>query len=375
LKHYDPTSDAIYTTIDVYDRLWNNIGWERFPILKRVSRKINDTFRIPVITLPTPNGVVLCESVNPEDFDRGRLSHALRRRPSPLDLPSIQGSMLGWLPNSVGAVGRFLDPLVELNEGGLSAADAPTHGYRVAATLLSQNPDAAIIPISMPNCQKLYPLWSPIIQRYSVKVVNFSGTEPMDRRWCKEFNYPENFLGPNKPFLWIVAAGNRGVENPALRCPQTLGPLENLIVVAGGNSGGLWKSSDYGRNYADIVADVSSASSSDSGTSYSAARVSAVAARISELYAMLSPWELRLSILFGADIPATPLEVRSGGALNEKLALTIAEAISRLSVEERQSLTSSVAQRILESYFSRSETTRRLNLWKERRLIPWTSVE
>jgi hypothetical protein len=363
-RFVEARSDSAISHVEVYDRLWNKIGEEQFTLLPGISRKSDLASKIPPFFSATRNSVVMCESIDLEAFDRAGILDSLRRRPSPFDSQEARGSFLGWLSNPLGEFRRFLDPLIEFN-GVVGSADAATHGYRVARTLLSSNESIAIIPISAPNCMARYQYWQPVAQQKGVKVVNFSATEPVDRRWCEEFHSTKSFLGQGKPFLWVTAAGNAGLENPALRCPQAIGPAENLVVVARGNSGGLWHQSDYGKFYADIAADVHSSASADVGTSYSAARVSAAAANIASLFATLTPRELRLALLLGAEVPHTPLPVRSGGVLNEADAIKVASVLTESTYLEKP-LTEEKIQRILETFLSKQEADRRFQIWKER---------
>ena len=334
----------------MYDRLWNRLGSERIAVLDEIPAKLELVRHVPQSA--GSNSIVLCESVDLENFDRNGLLGSLSRGPR-------SDSIFGWLPWS------FLDPLVELREGVIPSPDAPTHGLQVANVILAQNDAATLIPISMPNCMKAYSTWAPTVAGTGARVVNFSGTEAVDYDWCQKFFDPSSFLGPDKPFLWVVPAGNEGKENPVRRCPQRFA-AENLIVAAGGSDGGLWGNSDYGLRYADIAADPDG-TAGESGTSYSAGRISAVAAKIAGSYPNLLPRDIRVALLAAANIGWGPLPVRSGGALNDELALKIASSLAEV---PHGSINEKLLRPILELHLSKREAERKLTLFKERKILP-----
>jgi len=141
----------------------------------------------------------------------------------------------------------------------------------------------------------------------------------------------------------VAGAGNAGnLFQPGetlVRCPQALGPLPNLIVAAMGNGQAIDRASDAGRDYADLVCD--GGSSIGQGTSFSSPRVAGAAARLFGLFrepiaedqkrGIDTAYLVRLALLMSAAIPIhegelAPLEVRSGGALDEGRALLLASA-------------------------------------------------
>jgi hypothetical protein len=312
----------------VYDRQWNLIGDQRFDSSAAQARARDFASRVPVATSPAGRNVGFCESLPTNEG----LTSAVVRGP-------VESSLLGWTNHP-------FDGLLDLIDGVFLEPEN-THGQAVAETLIDTFAEAKLIPLSTETCLTEYPRWAPTLQRAGVKVMTLSGTIPVDTRWCDAFYDPQRYLGPNQPFLWVVAAGNAGQRNPNRRCPQTTPHRDNLLVVAGGEDR-LWSGSDYGVDYADLAASPKASRSADVGTSFSAPRVAAVAAQLADRFPSLTPEDLKNILMKSAHVPSPSLDVRSGGALDACGARGLGEAVGRLSVEQRRSLTDAEWKRLAE---------------------------
>lgn len=356
LIHRFIDQDRLLSRVRVFDRRWNNLGEITFSLLEGVSEKENLIGSLSYVSAREPSGIVLCEAVDLKGFEDEGLLNTLRR--------SVEAgtTLFGWMNNPGDSIARWVSPLIELSEGALPVAGSASHGVSVARVLY-QRP---IIPISMPSCLKEFSLWSPLTRAKAIRVVNFSGSYPVDSAWCQRDFPVRDIFSDQARELWVTAAGNSGVRNPTDRCPQSLGVRKNLIVVAGGTSRGLWRDSDYGSSYADIAADPKSETEGEGpGTSFSAPRVADVAAQLSARFPELPVQTIRLALLAGASVPAYPLEVRSGGALNSNDAHWFAEQFSA-----NRALTWDRLFELWSQRWGETEGDRRVELWRSRGLSP-----
>ena len=138
----------------------------------------------------------------------------------------------------------------------------------------------------------------------------------------------------NEGILFVAAAGNNGVDNDAYlaRNPCSYNLANIISVMATGKSDATWGSSNYGASSVDVAApgaDIRSTSKSssyatESGTSFSAPYVTALAAILRAKYPTISVRELRLMILESAD-PRVEMTGRcvTGARANAYAALSV----------------------------------------------------
>jgi hypothetical protein len=134
--------------------------------------------------------------------------------------------------------------------------------------------------------------------------------------------------------------------------------VPNLLVVSAGYRG--WNAivenvSTRGIEVADLVADGSHPEAAGKfATSYAAPRASAAAAQIALEFPQLTPQQIKLALLLGAQIQADSrnaaknrfLDVRSGGFLNVEGARSVATRLARHSaaLSDRQSALTTLCQ-------------------------------
>ena len=135
---------------------------------------------------------------------------------------------------------------------------------------------------------------------------------------CQNSSF-KKWIDSDKSKLFVLAAGNMPNEmNPINKyCPQNLANTQNTILVS---QQGL----TAGVNYSDIFVN----QNGETGSSFSAAKLSGVAAKIHSDYPQLSTAEIRMAILVSGDFQ-TYFKVRSHSVLNIDRAILAAKYLSR----------------------------------------------
>ncbi|MBC7396251.1 MAG: S8 family serine peptidase [Bdellovibrionales bacterium] len=205
-----------------------------------------------------------------------------------------------------------------------------SHAAAVADAFENQGPSIIpIIPVSANACLNAFDSWSSnVLGSSNARTINFSAFLPVSEQACNTTFIAKNIEKSKDSFLWIVAAGNEGMDldsGAPFQCPQVLNNRPNLIKVAAGIDNGLERYSNYGYLSVDLAAP-GRIESGPQGTSFAAPRVSKVAARIHALNQDLSPDFIRKALLFSVsfnDLKILP--VRSGGLLNEEEAIEFAK--------------------------------------------------
>ena len=328
LLSYHREEAALLQRLVVYDPTWK--------VVARGERAVEPSFsslerRVEEAAPLAAGGISVVDCGDAFDFTRDPLRAAFLRGPS-----TSAGSLLGWVRSAPGALRGYLDGLITLEVGSEDNQAERTHMAAVDEVLIGSRDGLRVIPVSAAKCLHGQERWAGSAHEVGqARVINLSKIFLLDGAFCRE----SVALDPR--FLWVAGAGNAGnLFQPGetlVRCPQALGPLPNLIVAAMGNGQAIDRASDAGRDYADLVCD--GGSSIGQGTSFSSPRVAGVAARLFGLFreqiaedqkrGIDTACLVRLALLMSAAIPIrdgelAPLEVRSGGALDEARALWLA---------------------------------------------------
>ncbi|MFW7380428.1 MAG: S8 family serine peptidase [Oligoflexus sp.] len=262
-----------------------------------------------------------------------RQSQRLLKGPFYQASPSEGGSLLGW---KISQVDHLFSEIESYFDGVYQpwSSMTSTHTDLVLDELYPVNDsDAYVIPVGYPSL--LDGSFRSILKASRSKLILLPATVPIQKEACEH-----QFQNLSQDVLWIMAAGNDGMENPKFRCPQLLGSPQNRIVVAASTAGGyqLDHRSDFGVKYADIAAP-GIASNGHRGTSFAAPKIARVAAEILDRHPDLSAAEIRLAILLASSFdPQRPLAVRSGGSLQESWALVAAHELAKLPYQQRMLL-------------------------------------
>ncbi len=283
-----------------------------------------------------PNVLVLEETTQLEET--WELDYWLRG-PFAADRPAQRKSLYGWVrPDDVdGNPFSFYFGAMDLNW----STDA-AHGREVLRDLMRDIKPGEAYGISTDFTWLLQgQRFNELVQLSKARIATISAILSVDEEECHRLT-----AALDADILWIAGAGNEAKENPRFRCPQKLERKDLRIVAAAGGKGGLAPFAEFGRDYADIVADPVSYLGRR-GSSYSAPKVANVALKIIQAHGeVLNNREVRLAILLGADVDTQHrLEVRTGGALHEGFAMKAAAAIAELSRAERLVLNDRAADR------------------------------
>ncbi|MBI4404644.1 MAG: S8 family serine peptidase [Deltaproteobacteria bacterium] len=370
----DPSQSAILLQY-LYDRKWQ-------PLLKAPRNRVvlthpkelwrlTESFSRPPQASPQ---AIVCESGFEPSVIEALNPASLLLGPLAPSGASPNQSLFGWLsvPTQNGKLNpRFLSGTVGLTETGVRLPMVPfaDHALKVARNILGADGDVKIIPIGSEDCSDYGGLWLPQIKSHSTaKILNWSSTGHYSKQACAHSPFGEQIRN-NPSILYVVAAGNDGLNGDATAihyCPQALTGTTNLVVVASGGPWAIHHNSNYGVNYADIVADGSHAGTGPQtqATSFATPQVARVAAQLAFKYPSLSVQQIRNAILFSVDIHGgwhglSPLPVRSGGVLNPDNAAKFASFYAKQGGDE---------EAIKSIYcFSYRE---RIKLFKERGLLP-----
>jgi hypothetical protein len=347
--------NSLYFVSDIYTR-----DWTLFASVKQ-TQELNPFFerlnKVPVAD-PADHSVLICDDpMSLASLNKPLADHLVRG--SAANDQQRQGSLMGWFQSDGHSSRLFLDGIFQLGYGIIATPSG--HGEQVAETLVREfkKLSAKSVRFSMATpeiCLSRFENISGQLRQADVRVVNMSFALLRNPEECRAGGWDRLFLEKN--LLAIAGGGNLGQRNPEYRCPQNLGPLENLIVVGGEPFG----STDYGSGLVDILAP-----EGERGSSISAPHVTALAQAIVMEYPTLTAKEIRRAILISANIPLDgnkrlqPIDVRSGGTLNPQQALKIAATISQAPSE-------TVAE-VLAKFYGNNQAEQRLKLYEINKLL------
>ena len=194
-----------------------------------------------------------------------------------------------------------------------SAFHPQRHGTRTASLLLEEAPVALLVPYRYPRRA----MWRmPDLVEHAaqagVRVVNIS----MGSRRRSDWTDFETAARARPEMLFVVSAGNNGIdidESPIY--PASL-PLDNLLAVTSSDDSGLpARGSNWGREGVDLavpaeevlVTGFDGRVRKASGSSYAAVRVSAFAACLLAAHPEWTAPELKSAILARAEQPVSPM--------------------------------------------------------------------
>ena len=192
-----------------------------------------------------------------------------------------------------------------------SAFHPQRHGTRTASLILEEAPVAELVPYRYPrNHMSRMPELVDHAAAAGARIMNIS----MGSRRRSEWVDFEDAARTHSEMLFVVSAGNDGVdidENPVY--PAAL-PLDNLLTVTSSDHSGLpAPGSNWGRESVDLavpaervlVTGFDGGPREVSGSSYAAARVSAFAACLLAAHPEWTARELKSAILSRAEMPVS----------------------------------------------------------------------
>jgi hypothetical protein len=258
---------------------------------------------------------------------------------------------------------------------GRSAGDLVNHAAKVirAAEGESGPQGLVVLPIELNTCaDNATDRWvDNLLQHSKARVVNLSFSYEGVTAQIEQTPLFARIRATEASVLWVAAAGNDGMNldrKSELFLPQSLVGLRNLIKVGQGSAErGLSPSSNHGPLSVDLV----TPSLMGEGTSFSAPRVTGLAAQIQHLHPTLSPSEVRKAILFSVSWGSRLLPVSSGGEMDPTRALQMA---ARRSAQPGMT----DLEWIQETFCPDSapsgcaEASRRIRYWQRTQLLPLT---
>ena len=192
-----------------------------------------------------------------------------------------------------------------------SAFHPQRHGTRTASLILAEAPVAELVPYRYPrNAMSRMPDLVEHAAAAGVRIMNIS----MGSRSRDEWADFEAAARAHPEMLFVVSAGNRGKdidEDPVW--PASLA-LDNLLTVTSSDTSGLpARGSNWGPNSVDlavpaeevVVTGFNGRPREVAGSSYAAARVSALAACLLAAHPRWAAQELKSAILARADAPVS----------------------------------------------------------------------
>ena len=202
-----------------------------------------------------------------------------------------------------------------------SAFHPQRHGTRTASLILGEAPVASLVPYRYPrHHMSRMPDLVEHAAAAGVRIVNLS----MGSRRPSDWTDFETAARAHPEMLFVVSAGNDGAdidETPVW--PASL-PLDNLLVVTSADDSGLpARGSNWGRERVDLavpaeeilVTGFDGRVREVSGSSYAAARVSALAACLLAAHPEWTAPALKSAILARAEKPVNDMPVHVGGGL------------------------------------------------------------
>ena len=194
-----------------------------------------------------------------------------------------------------------------------SAFHPQRHGTRTASLLLEEAPVAVLVPYRYPRRA----MWRmPDLVEHAaeagVRVVNIS----MGSRRRSDWTDFETAARARPEMLFVVSAGNNGIDIDASPIYPASLSLDNLLTVTSSDDSGLpARGSNWGRDSVDLavpaeevlVTGFDGRVRKASGSSYAAVRVSAFAACLLAAHPAWTASELKSAILTRAEPPVSPM--------------------------------------------------------------------
>lgn len=273
-------------------------------------------------------------------------------------------SALGWLEEGhrsysieYDGVSSTLGNALMVPESHLfSVASAVTKTY---GELSNDNQGVGIIPVGYQNCTYNFDLLERNLKLTNAKVINVSVSEMIHINQCYESKIAKKIQNSKSDYLWVMAAGNTPNErNPEGRyCPQQAVGGSNVIIVS------QWGLS-HGDAYSDIYSDHDVGGK---GSTFAAATVSALAARIAHLYPNLKVWQIRMAILASGNLDFSLKNlVKTSSKINRERAIEAADYISKMA----PSSVDWTLTQLLNSMYSQIESDQRYFLYNNRNVFP-----
>ena len=192
------------------------------------------------------------------------------------------------------------------------------HGTRTASLLLEEAPVATLVPYRYPrHHMSRMPALVEHAAAAGVRIMNLS----MGSRRRSDWTGFEAAARAHPEMLFVVSAGNRGVDiDEAPVYPASLA-LDNLITVTSSDDSGLpARGSNRGREGVDLAAPgervlvtgFDGRPREASGSSYAAVRVSALAACLLAAHPEWTARDLKSAILTRAEAPASAMPAQVG---------------------------------------------------------------
>lgn len=322
--------DNLVNNITFYDRRFKKIKSRKEILVNKLIGKKSKSAAIDTIDDIEPGqGIILCENLQPDN------QRWVFKGTNGFDPNTSKGSVYGWQKNEAanplqsffGVENNLLGPKFQ-NVG---------HGSNVSNVLLTNFGEGKITPAgycfhkydSLPLIAN-HPTFNRPLHLQKIKVLNASFMhERAGTAGCNQ-RIKEAFPKIEEKVLSVIGAGNNQLEHPD-GCPQSFKGYSSIIVSGANNSDtknpSIWKGGNYGVDFADIAADYHTLDNKSQGTSFSAPRVSGVAAKIAFENPYLKPQDIRLAILVTAHIPEQKLPVRSGGVLRGERALEMGKCL------------------------------------------------
>lgn len=302
------------------------------------SSALLEALAIPNDSIESSTPVVLLEGIL--DYRDFEVMKWIKKGPYRSKSYLLGGSVFGWKNAGKGdsmgyQYSSFYDGLFTDDLDNPSPDEKYYHANIVGRQVLGpidQNYHLSLIPTSSFEYtnDRMADLYR-IVRESGARVINYSAIVLVDgANSC-----PLNDTRLSVDALWVLGAGNDGLEDPTDTCEQNLEPKHRRLVVAANAEDSLELEyySDFGRNYADLSAGgvgYDRYGNSYEGTSFAAPKVSHTAATIINRYgSKLSNQLVRLAILLSVDVDVySPMSTRSGGRLNKDNAIKLAGYMS-----------------------------------------------
>jgi hypothetical protein len=310
-------SNGFAESVEVKNRQGDLIFQEKWNSTELVgSQKSNGVVDFDSIDIAK---VGVCEdSLNPKNFFAKHNGNFI------LKGPRSSESFYGWMGQEFNLSGRL-----HINKIGLPIDQffLDEHSLEVAGEL-SQGEPIGLIPLGIDAClnPKIANEWWPTFKQSGARVINMSLRNPDDPFTCSQWVEKHPINNDREAVLWVVAAGNQGVEG-ANGCPQFFSGQANIIVVGASDGQYVHRKSNYGIDLVDLYVDGQTFDGHSWGTSFSAPKVAKTAAQIFERFPNLSVEQVKASIMLSVYWPSRWLDSRSGGILDSTSAIELAEFI------------------------------------------------
>jgi hypothetical protein len=399
---YERDEDDIVSNIQLL-----NTRWE---ILVEQKSVIADRAEIDAIVTQLPSdqeqtaSVVLCEpplafdAIGPEFGLADELSRVLLGPHSLQEANGLpaQGSDLGWYENAHGNIGRAVMGLRHnWNDKGNGVFFYQNlffagHANRVALSAMSRVPELTVIPVGGASCLSRLDEWGPVVLNTGdpsgpfSKVVNITFQYFLDHESCNN-TAGEVIRGElGRQFLWVMSAGNEGDRNPYGRCPQNVEADNKIVVTAVDRTQSRPLNTNDGRRYADLAALFYDPTGLETGTSFSAPRVSATVAVLAEQHPDFTLPMLKQLVLLSVDLAESEddsgvsvsafVEARTGGVLNHQRALDFGDCVAESEAREPAQLTPTlVAQCLTQTGDSPQLAEAKVGFFVTREVLPQLS--